>query len=281
VKPTDSAPLERAPDDATAPFPVRKLKEGSRDAAVVDRVAVEAPLELRFGEGAATVLMRTPGDDEDLVRGFLFSEGIVRAASDVRSIARPAGLSDAERGNVIAVDVAASRPLPGSDRTFYSSSSCGVCGKNSLGALAISAARITSDVRVRRAVLCALPAAMRSAQPTFAVTGGLHASALFDVDGTLLAVREDVGRHNALDKLVGWALDHGAIPLDRRVLLVSGRVSYEIVQKAIVAGVPIVAAVGAPSSYAIGLAEEFGVTLAGFVRPDALNVYSHRERVLD
>lgn len=253
---------------------------GDAESNVVDRVAVEAPLELRFGLRSATVLMRTPGHDEDLVRGFLFTEGMIREAADVRSLTRPADLASHERGNVIVADFVSATPAPASERTFFSSSSCGVCGKNSIAALEVRAPRVTSSLRVKRSALGAMPARMRAAQPTFAETGGLHASALFDGKTNLLAVREDVGRHNALDKLVGWALAGGIVPLGEHVLLVSGRVSYEIVQKAVVAGIPVIAAVGAPSSYAVDLATRFGVTLVGFLRPDSMNVYTSPERIV-
>ena len=269
-----------SPDSApTREATVGKLV-GDVESKVVDRVAVEAPLELRFGPRLATVLMRTPGHDEDLVRGFLFTEGMIRSAADVRSLTRPGDLATHERGNVIVADFVSATPPPASERTFFSSSSCGVCGKNSIAALEVRAPRVTSSLRVKRSELGAMPARMRAAQPTFAETGGLHASALFGAQSELLAVREDVGRHNALDKLVGWALASGMVPLGEHVLLVSGRVSYEIVQKAIVAGIPVIGAVGAPSSYAVDLAHDFGVTLVGFLRPDSMNVYTSPERVI-
>jgi len=168
---------------------------------------------------------------------------------------------------------------PRGERAFYASSSCGVCGKNAISALTVRAPATSSTLTVAAARLQALPEALRAAQPLFAATGGVHASGLATADGTLEAVREDVGRHNALDKLIGWALAHDRLPLAERLLVVSGRVSYEIVQKAIAAGLPLIAAVGAPSTLAVDLAEQFGVTLAGFVRPDGLNIYTHPERI--
>jgi FdhD protein len=224
--------------------------------------------------------MRTPGptDDEELVRGFLYSEGLIARAADVVSLSRPERLTGDEVGNVIEVEL--SGEAPRLERVFYASSSCGVCGKSSISSLAVHAPAVSSSLRVTRAVLASLPDQLRAAQPVFAETGGLHASALFDPTGTLVAAREDVGRHNALDKLIGWALGAGRLPLADVLLVVSGRVSYEIVQKAIAAGLPLVAAVGAPSSLAIDLAEQFGLTLVGFVRADAMNVYTHRERLL-
>jgi FdhD protein len=270
----------KAPKGSVAETRVRRLQTGADDvAARADSVAVEAPLEVRMGGKSATVLMRTPGHDEELVRGFLYDEGIVSSLDEILGMTRPDDLGDGEDGNVIAVELAKkpARKLP--DRAFYSSSSCGVCGKKSIASLEIRAAPVNSALTVSRGVLSTLPAKMRSAQSAFDATGGLHASALFTAKGDLVVLREDVGRHNALDKVVGWALAAGRLPLSDCVLLVSGRVSYEIVQKAIVAGLPVLAAVGAPSSLAVDLSEEFGVTLAGFVRPDSMNVYTHGGRV--
>lgn len=245
-----------------------------------ERIAAEAPLEVRLGGVPATVLMRTPGADEELVSGFLFNEGLISGAADVVAFRRPPHASAEEQGNVMDVELRSPSAAAPAKRLFYSSSSCGVCGKNSIAALAIHAQPSRSRVTVRRSVLAALPARMREAQPAYRETGGVHASGLFTPDGHLLAVREDVGRHNALDKLVGWALAAGLVPLDSHVLLVSGRVSYELVQKAIAAGLPVLAAVGAPSSLALDLALRFGITLVGFLRADAMNVYAHAERIL-
>jgi len=254
----------------------------------VDRVAVEAPLELRIvapgARSTSTVLMRTPGEgasDEELTLGFLFTEGLIARAADVVALRRPEGLTGDERGNVIAVELASSVALAPAERLFYSSSSCGVCGKAAIAQLAVRGGSSASSLRIARATLGELPARLRAAQPVFAETGGVHASALFTADGALIAAREDVGRHNALDKLVGWALTAGKIPLDNYVLLVSGRVSFEIVQKAVAAGLPVVAAVGAPSSLAVDLAEQFHVTLVGFLRGEAMNVYAAPMRVTD
>lgn len=246
-----------------------------------DTVAVEAPLELRIGGKPVTVLMRTPGHDEELVTGFLFGEGVIADADDIISLERPPDVSDAERGNVLDVRLMVSRRAFEVDRTFFSNSSCGICGKKSLASVEVRGALTDSSLQVSRAVLSALPDRLRAAQVVFAETGGVHASGLFTPDGELVAVREDVGRHNALDKLVGWALDEGRVPLSDRVLLVSGRVSYELVQKAVAAGIPLLAAVGAPSSLAVALAERFGITLIGFLRPSGMNVYAHQHRVAD
>jgi FdhD protein len=238
-----------------------------------DALAVEAPLEVRIGGKPAAVLMRTPGHDDELVAGFLFAEGVIADADE---------LLGAERGapNVIEARLAVARRAP-AQRGFLTSSACGVCGKQSLADLEVRAPRVTSALRVPRSVLQSLPSKLRDAQPLFARTGGVHASALFTPAGELLAVREDVGRHNALDKLIGWALTEGRVPLTNFVLFASGRLSFELVQKAIAAGAPVLAGVGAPSSLAVELAERFGVTLAGFVREDGLNVYSHAERLLE
>jgi FdhD protein len=246
-----------------------------------DLLAVEAPLEIRVGPKPLTVVMRTPGHDEELVRGFLFTEGMVRAAGDLLALERPPGLSGDELGNVLQVTLQPPPVALGNrpSRSFMASSSCGVCGKTSIADLAIRAERVRSPITVPRAVLAELPDRLRSAQTVFAATGGLHAAGLFTKEGALIESREDVGRHNALDKLVGWALAAGRLPLSDAILLVSGRVSFEIVQKAIMAGLPLIAAVSAPSSLAVELAERFGVTLVGFLRPGGMNLYAHAERV--
>jgi FdhD protein len=264
----------------TASYPIEALNGGDSDPRRMDAVAVEAPLEIRFAGRPATVLMRTPGHDEELVRGFLFGEGIISRADDILSMHRPDGLPGPLAGNVIDVRLSAPRRRPGLDRPFLSSASCGACGKRSIESLEIGAARLESAIRVRRDVLNSLPQRLRDAQPTFSLTGGVHASGLFTPDGELVAVREDVGRHNAVDKLIGWALGENLIPLDERVLLLSGRVSYELVQKAVMASIPIVAAVGAPSSLAVDIAERFNLTLVGFLRPGTMNVYNNSFRLI-
>jgi FdhD protein len=235
-----------------------------------DRLAVEEPLEIRVDGTAVAVTMRTPGHDEELALGFCLTEGLHPAA------AHPSADLAA---NVVEVDA------PGADlakvqRSFYTSSSCGVCGKGALEAVAVDAARVESDLTVAFEVLTSLPARLRSAQPAFDLTGGLHATGLFGADGELRCVREDVGRHNALDKVIGWAFGEGVLPLARGVLCVSGRLSFELVQKAAVAGCPVLVAVGAPSSLAVELADDRGITLCGFVRDGAATVYAHPHRVL-
>jgi FdhD protein len=229
------------------------------------------------------ITMRTPGNDFELAAGFLLSEGVIGVREDI------AGLSycvdpeiDAQqRYNIVNVALAVDA-LPALDRLerhFTMSSACGVCGKSNIEALQTRASRVIDDTTVSMEVIAGLPERMREAQRVFASTGGLHAAALFDRNGTLLALREDVGRHNALDKIVGWALLNARIPLLGCMLLVSGRASYELVQKSIVAGIPIVCAVSAPSSLAVQLADAFGVTLAGFVRGPRANIYTGRERI--
>ncbi len=236
---------------------------------VADQVAVEEPLEIRINGMPVAVTMRTPGHDEELALGFLLSEGITpTAAAPTADFA----------ANTIEVDAGGFDPARLA-RSFYTTSSCGVCGKGALEAVAVEAPRVSSDLRVAADVVAALPERLRAAQATFAATGGLHATGLFDPDGTLVCVREDVGRHNAMDKVIGWAFAEGLLPLARRILCVSGRLSFELVQKAAVAGAPLVVAVGAPSTLAVELARDRGVTLCGFVRDGRVNVYSEPWRV--
>lgn len=268
-----------SPTQETASYAIETLSGSDSDRRRMDAVAIEAPLEVRFAGRPATVLMRTPGHDEELVRGFLFSEGIVRRADEIVSMRRPDDLPESLAGNVLDVQLATTRRVPTIDRSFLSSASCGACGKRSIDSLEIKAARLDSETQVGRNVLTSLPRRLRDAQPTFSLTGGVHASGLFTPNGDLVAVREDVGRHNALDKLIGWAFAEGRTPLDGHVLLLSGRVSYELVQKAVMASIPIVAAVGAPSSLAVDIAERFNLTLVGFLHPESMNVYTSPFRI--
>ena len=276
--PHPKIPMNSPQDLETVSYPVEFLA-GREAGRKQDDLAVEAPLEVRFHGRPITVLMRTPGHDEDLIRGFLFSEGIIRQAEELASLVRPEGLAGDDFGNVIDVHFQAGHRHPGLGRFFYRSASCGACGKNSIASLELKAAPLASNLEVQSAVLGRLPDLLRSAQPTFARSGGVHASGLFTPDGQLVAVREDVGRHNALDKLIGWALAENLVPLQQYLLLVSGRVSYELVQKAVVASIPILAAVGAPSSLAVELASQFQLTLVGFLRPSTMNLYAHSWRV--
>ncbi|HEY1186162.1 MAG TPA: formate dehydrogenase accessory sulfurtransferase FdhD [Gemmata sp.] len=271
--------LPRNAAPASAPARVVTLPTGGTGTARDDSVAVEAPLELRIGGKPVTVLMRTPGHDEELVTGFLFGEGVIADADDIIALDRPATLNASDRGNVVDVRLMVSRRAFDVDRPFYSNSSCGICGKKSLAAVEVRGPVADSPLNVSRGVLGGMPDRLRSAQLVFAETGGVHASGLFTPAGALVAVREDVGRHNALDKIIGWALNEGRVPLADHVLLVSGRVSYELVQKAIAAGIPVLAAVGAPSSLAVDLATTFGITLIGFLRAVSMNVYAHPHRV--
>ncbi len=253
-----------------------------------DAVAVEEPLEIRLlrhgsedngGTGRAiSITMRTPGNDTELALGFLHGEGILRGPADVID-ARPCGTT----GNVLRVIVRADLPLDLKrlDRNFYTTSSCGVCGKASIEAVTatLGLRNIESDLIVSETLLRRLPDSLRDAQPGFERTGGMHAVGLFDAEGELLANYEDVGRHNAMDKLVGAALRTGQLPWSNRVLLLSGRASFELVQKAMMAGAPVVAAIGAPSTLAVELAQAAGITLIAFLRSDGCNIYSHPVRV--
>jgi len=253
------------PPYATARVDVVRIPEGDTE----DVVAVEEPLEIRIGAQPVAVTMRTPGHDEELALGFALSEGLRATAARL-----PADLA----ANAVELDA------PGFDasrlaRSFYTTSSCGVCGKGALEAVSVEADRIASGLHVRADVISGLPDALRAAQDAFAATGGLHATGLFDSEGQLLCAREDVGRHNAMDKVIGWALRANLIPLENALLCVSGRLSFELVQKAAVAGCPVLVAVGAPSSLAVELARDRGVTLCGFVRHGRLNVYSEPWRV--
>ena len=241
------------------------LRDGARD-----EVAVEEPLEIRVDGRPLAVTMRTPGHDEELALGFLHGEGLIDGP-------RAAGLTADFANNVIEV----AGPLlrdPGT-RRFYTTSSCGVCGKGALEEVAVHAPPVSPGPRIERALLASLPDRLR--QPSFERTGGLHATGLFEAGGELVIVREDVGRHNAMDKVIGRALLDGLVPLAGRVLCVSGRLAFELVQKAAIAGAPILVGVGAPSSLAVSLADDRGMTLCGFTRRGSTNVYTHPERVLD
>ncbi len=237
-----------------------------------DVVAVEEPLEIRVGGEPLAVTMRTPGHDEELAVGFLHGEGLITAGAPLR-----AGLTDDLAANVVEVEATLTRD-PGT-RRFYTTSSCGVCGRGALDEVLLTAPDVgpRDHPRVDRALLAALPERLR--QPGFDATGGLHATGLFDLAGELLLVREDVGRHNAMDKVIGRVLLDGGLPLADRVLCVSGRLSFELVQKAAMAGAPILVGVSAPTSLAVSLARECGMTLAGFARDGRVNVYSGAQRV--
>jgi FdhD protein len=234
-----------------------------------DEVAVEEPLEIRVDGRALAVTMRTPGHDEELALGFLHGEGLIDGA-------RPAGPPPDLAVNTVEVTGPLLREP--SARSFFTSSSCGVCGKGALEEVAVHAEPVPAGPALARALVADLPERLR--QPTFARTGGLHATGLFAPGGKLLCVREDVGRHNAMDKVIGWALREGLVPLHPRVLCVSGRLSFELVQKAVVAGAPVLVGVGAPTSLAVRLADDRGLTLCGFARGGRVNVYTYSSRVV-
>ncbi len=251
-----------------------------------ETLAVEEPLEIRVNGSPITVTMRTPGSDIELAQGFLLTEGVIAERDDVSTVryCRGSGDDGLNSYNVLDVRLAPDVPMPDLDvtRNFYTTSSCGVCGKASLDAVRLVSRHCPGDDPVTVAVdtLTAMPGVLRSAQRVFDSTGGLHGAALFGPDGAVLAVREDVGRHNAVDKVIGWAVEAGRIPLSGNVLLVSGRASFEITQKAVMAGVPVLAAVSAPSSLAVDLAGQSGVTLVAFLRGDSMNVYTRPDRVV-
>jgi FdhD protein len=257
----------KAPPYTTAPVELTRLPGAARER---DVVAVEEPLEIRIGGEPVAVTMRTPGHDEELALGFCLSEGL-----------RPESASLPEDLAANTIDVTAAGFDPERlRRSFYTSSSCGVCGKGALEAVRVEAPPVDSDLRVTAALVGSLPMRLRQQQASFAETGGLHATGLFDAGGELLCAREDVGRHNAMDKVIGWAFVEGLLPLRDAILCVSGRLSFELVQKAAVAGCPLLVAVGAPSSLAVELAEAQRITLCGFVRDGRVNVYSAPGRVV-
>ena len=253
-----------------------------------ETLVVEEPLEIRVNGAAVTVTMRTPGSDIELAQGFLLTEGVIAGREDVLTIRYCGGRGpDVHDGantyNVLDVTLAPGVTSPDLDvtRNFYTTSSCGVCGKASLDAVRVMGrfSPGADPATVAATTLKAMTGQLRSAQKVFASTGGLHAAALFDADGTMFVVREDIGRHNAVDKVIGWALEHGRIPVKSSVLLVSGRASFELTQKAVLAGIPVLAAVSAPSSLAVSLAEESGLTLVAFLRGDSMNVYTRADRI--
>jgi FdhD protein len=258
--------VSKAPPYSAAQVDVTRLPGGDTER---DAVAVEEPLEIRVNGEPVAVTMRTPGHDEELALGFCLSEGLTP-----RSASLPPDLT------ANTVDVSADEfDSAAVKRNFYTASSCGVCGKGALEAVAVDAPRVESRHGVAAAVVTELPETLRAAQAAFAATGGLHATGLFTADGELLCVREDVGRHNAMDKVLGWAFGEGRLPLSDALLCVSGRLSFELVQKAAVAGCPVLVAVGAPSTLAIELAADRGLTLCGFVRDSRFNVYTEQWRV--
>lgn len=279
------------PNDSSTRLPVIKIAD-NEEFAINDTLAIEEPLEIRLAYGKAdqrkfqniSVTMRTPGNDVELALGFLFTEGIFRKQEDIES-AEHCFIACAEnKENVIQVSLKEGiEPLLHNiERNFYTTSSCGVCGKSSINSIKTVSIynNSTAESQVNTDVLYKLPIILQKHQKVFADTGGLHASALFTLDGELVIVREDVGRHNALDKLIGAALNRNLLPLDQYTLLLSGRISFELVQKAAMAGITIIAAVGAPSCLAVQLAEEFNITLVGFLRDQRFNIYTQPNRIL-
>lgn len=271
---------------AVARREIRKVKGAFAEHAD-DLLAVEEPLEIqlryfdsgRYLQKSVSVTMRTPGNDAELATGFLFTEGIIQRQDQLKSIA--VDPLDENKISIVLEDNAAP-VLQNTDRNFYTTSSCGVCGKASIEAIKTVSpfALADDDIKVAPALICTLPDLLRQQQEVFEQTGGLHASALFDLEGRFITMREDVGRHNALDKVIGHAFEQGYLPLHQVILLLSGRASFELVQKAAMAGIKVIAAVGAPSSLAVSLAEEQGITLIGFLRNERFNIYSAAQRII-
>ena len=278
--------------EAARPGPKSEIRiasiEGDVSRSRFDEVATEEPLEMRLvlaGESRTVgITMRTPGADFELVAGFLHNEGVIASRAEIRTLSYcvDKDIDPEQRYNIVNVELARSAwpQLERLERHFMTTSACGVCGKASIEALHLrDVPPLGTGPSVSSAVLKQLPETLRRAQGVFAATGGLHAAALFDPAGMLLALREDVGRHNAVDKLIGWAMMNGKLPLADHIMLVSGRTSFEIIQKAVVAGIPVVCAISAPSSLAVAVAREFGMTLVGFLTDSRLNVYSGEERL--
>ncbi|CAN5335902.1 formate dehydrogenase accessory sulfurtransferase FdhD [soil metagenome] len=271
-------------------LPIRRVVVGTEDADLTDVLAVEEPLEIILGmpengkivHQPVSITMRTPGADFELAAGFLFTEGILSDAGQIAQIRHfgvQVKLNGLKNTVIVELNEGVKVDLKRLERNFYMTSSCGVCGKSSIEALHTGVKKVESGFIVNADLVHTLTELLRASQNVFDRTGGLHASALFYADGNLEIVREDVGRHNALDKVIGAKFLSGELPLTDRVLLVSGRVSFELVQKALMAGIPILAAIGAPSSLAVELAEEYGMTLVGFVRDGRFNIYTAKERI--
>jgi FdhD protein len=260
---------------------VRIGAERSRNS---DEVAVEEPMEVRVNGAPFAVIMRTPGADRELAAGFLLAEDVIRSSDELLTIEECEDTTDEGRGNTLNVTVAGAAidrltTRLGERRQVTMTASCGLCGRRTIETLRTRTATVDGNWLISAPELCALPARLRDAQRVFATTGGLHAAGLFDRDGTLRQVAEDVGRHNAVDKIIGRHVLEDALPLGNSIMVLSGRTSFELVQKALVAGIPFIAAVSAPSSLAIELAQASGITLCGFVRGDRFNVYAHDHRI--
>jgi FdhD protein len=247
---------------------------------VTDSIAAEEPLEIRIGETPLTVTMRTPGHDRELAAGFLWTEGLIQSPDQIVEL-RPKTTELGAKSNAVEVTLRGGFDPKRMQRNFYAASSCGICGKASIEAIRVRGLHPPNlDLKIDPQVLCGFPELLRGEQQVFGRTGGLHAAALIEASGKLIAVREDIGRHNAVDKIVGWALLAGLVPLSQHVLMVSGRGGFEIVQKALTAGVPVVACVSAPSSLAVRLAREFQLTLVGFLRARRFVVYAGESRCI-
>ena len=265
------------PDDVS----LHRWRPGAPIAPDTDRVAVEEPLELRVNGRSVAVVMRSPGHERELAAGFLFTEGVIRSADDLLDVLVCRDLPDGQSGNVVDAVVAPSVPVDFErlTRHVFSASSCGLCGKATLDAVLQAFPPVPMTHRFLPETLSAWPRRLREAQPGFGATGGVHACALFGPDDSLLVVREDVGRHNALDKVIGHALLAHRLPLGGHGLLVSGRIAFELVQKALAAGIGLIAGIGAPTTLALDCARRGGVTVVGFLRDDRFNVYTHPERL--
>ncbi|HEV7852346.1 MAG TPA: formate dehydrogenase accessory sulfurtransferase FdhD [Mycobacterium sp.] len=265
----------------------RRASHVTADEAVTrpETLVVEEPLEIRVNGKAITVTMRTPGSDVELAQGFLLTEGVIGHRDDLVTVryCRGAGADNLNTYNVLDATLSPGVEMPQLDisRNFYTTSSCGVCGKASLDAVRTISRYSPGDdaSQVKAKTLSSMPEQLRAGQKVFASTGGLHGAALFDAEGTMLSVREDIGRHNAVDKVIGWAVEQNRVPLTGTVLLVSGRASFELTQKAVMAGIPVLAAVSAPSSLAVDLASQSGVTLVAFLRGESMNVYTRPDRI--
>jgi FdhD protein len=270
----------RLPERSVEFTQVTEWREGEHHS-LPDSLAVEEPLEIRVANTPFTVTMRTPGHDLELAAGFLLTEGVIETAGQIAEIHLSSG-ENGRKNNIVNVELNSSSFQESHvQRNFFAASSCGICGKASIEAIRLRGLKPPDpDFYIDPAVLCRLPEALRNEQEVFSRTGGLHAAALFDSGGGLIVLREDIGRHNAVDKIVGWALQQGHLPLKDRVLLVSGRGGFEIVQKALAAGIPLLASVSAPSSLAVQLARELGLTLVGFLRGHRFVVYSGESRCL-
>jgi FdhD protein len=278
--------MPHRPDRSTTPVDISLVTDGSART-MPDQLATEEPLEIRLQAAGETrkvaVTMRTPGHDPELAAGFLYAEGVIESWSDIGRFVLVHTADGRPQENIIVVELVgeAMPDLAPLERHFYTTSACGVCGKAGLESLLTNRApKIPEGPNVSADLLYSLPVKLRTTQGVFGATGGLHAAGIFDAGGNLLASREDIGRHNALDKVIGWAMSQKRLPLHEHIVMVSGRSSYEIVQKCIAAEVPFVCAVSAPSSLAVSMAREYGITLIGFLRDNRLNVYAGHERLI-